>query len=49
MNQIINNMGIISINGVNYSGNNIVISNGKVVINGKDVTVSSFIEKCLKR
>ena len=41
MNQIINNMGTISINGVNYSGNNIVISNGKVVINGKDVTPDS--------
>ena len=41
MNQIINNMGTISINGVNYSGNNIIISNGKVVINGKDVTPDS--------
>lgn len=35
------NMSIISINGVNYSGNNIIISNGKVVINGKDVTPDS--------
>ena len=34
-------MSTISINGNTYSGNNIVITNGKVIINGKDVTPNS--------
>ena len=32
---------MIIINGNNYSGNNVIISNGKVIIDGKDVTPDS--------
>lgn len=34
-------MNTISINGNTYSGSNIVVTNGKVIINGKDVTPDS--------
>lgn len=34
-------MNTIIINGNTYSGNSIVVSNGKVIINGKDVTPDS--------
>ena len=34
-------MSTISINGNTYSGNSIVVTNGKVIINGKDVTPDS--------
>lgn len=34
-------MSTITINGNTYSGNSIIITNGKVVINGKDVTPDS--------
>lgn len=34
-------MSTISINGNTYSGNNIVVTNGKAIINGKDVTPES--------
>lgn len=34
-------MNQITINGKNYSGNNISITNGKVIINGTDVTPDS--------
>ena len=34
-------MSTISINGNTYSGNSIVVTNGKVIINGKDVTPES--------
>ena len=34
-------MSTITINGNTYSGNSIVVTNGKVVINGKDVTPDS--------
>jgi hypothetical protein len=34
-------MSTITINGNTYSGNSIVVSNGKVIINGKDVTPDS--------
>ena len=34
-------MNTISINDNKYSGNNIIVTNGKVIINGKDVTPES--------
>ena len=34
-------MSTITINGNTYSGNNIVVINGKVIVNGKDVTPDS--------
>ena len=34
-------MGTITINGNTYSGNSVVVTNGKVIINGKDVTPDS--------
>ena len=34
-------MNTITINGNTYSGNNIVVTNGKVIVNGKDVTPDS--------
>jgi hypothetical protein len=34
-------MSTITINGNTYSGNNIVVTKGKVIINGKDVTPDS--------
>ena len=34
-------MSTFTINGTTYSGNNIVVTNGKVIINGKDVTPDS--------
>jgi hypothetical protein len=34
-------MSTITINGNTYSGNSIVVTNGKVIVNGKDVTPDS--------